>query len=155
MYISARADYAVRAMLAIADKDPHLVKTAALAEAQDIPQTFLQGILVDLRNAGLLHSQRGTDGGYVLARPASQINVGEVLRAIIGPLTTVRGLPADQTVYRGAAAHLPELWQAVAAAIESVVDRTTIADLLAPRSTRGGRRRSPRSEATALKTREK
>ena len=150
MYVSARADYAVRAMLAIADSDPQLVKTAALAEAQDIPQTFLQGILVDLRNAGLLHSHRGTDGGYVLARPATEINVGEVLRAIIGPLTTVRGLPADQAVYRGAASHLPELWRAVATAIESVVDQTTLADLLRSRSKSGGQRRpSSSSEAGA------
>jgi Rrf2 family protein len=150
--ISARTDYAVRAMLAIADHGGELVKTAALAETQDIPQTFLQGILVDLVHAGLLHSHRGMDGGYELARPATQISVGEVLRAIGGPLTTVRGLPVEHATYRGAATHLPRLWLAVATAIETVVDHISLADILARSSAPTGRRCQSMLPAVAQET---
>jgi Rrf2 family protein len=130
VYVSARSDYAVRAMLAMAALDQDLVKAATLAQAQDIPLSFLQGILLDLRRAGLLHSHRGVEGGYALARPASLITIGDVLRAVSGSLTTVRGLPAEVATYHGAAAGLRDIWLAVHAAIEDVVDRTSLADLL-------------------------
>ncbi|MFI6076934.1 RrF2 family transcriptional regulator [Actinoplanes sp. NPDC051343] len=139
MYVSARTDYAVRAMLAVAachnqhsDQDgarPRLVKAAELAAAQEIPLSFLQGILLDLRRVGLLHSHRGVDGGYVLARPASEITVGDVVRAVGGALTTVRGLPITTTSYHGAATGLRDVWLAVEEAIEGVVDHTTLAAL--------------------------
>ncbi|MFF3851549.1 RrF2 family transcriptional regulator [Micromonospora sp. NPDC002575] len=141
MYVSARSDYALRAMLAVAatarDAGPapapggELVKAAALAESQAIPLSFLQGILLDLRRAGLLFSHRGTDGGYALARPATEISVGDVLRAVGGSLTSVRGLPAEVAGYHGVAAGLRDVWLAVDGAIALVVDRTTLADLLA------------------------
>lgn len=132
MYVSARTDYAVRAMLAVAAAgDRDLVKAAALAAAQDIPLAFLQGILVDLRRSGLLHSHRGVEGGYTLTRPAAEVTVGDVLRAVSGSLTTVRGLPADLAAYHGAATGLRDVWLAVSSAIEEVVDTTTLADLLA------------------------
>ncbi|MEV0944615.1 Rrf2 family transcriptional regulator [Micromonospora wenchangensis] len=154
MYISARSDYALRAMLAVAaggggtarpdggttrsdggdgsrpDGGGELVKAASLARAQGIPLSFLQGILLDLRRAGLLHSHRGTEGGYALTRPASQISVGDVLRAVGGSLTTVRGLPAEDAGYHGVAAGLRDVWLAVDGAIAVVVDRTTLTDLL-------------------------
>ncbi|MEU9506863.1 Rrf2 family transcriptional regulator [Micromonospora sp. NPDC048170] len=134
MYVSARSDYALRAMLAVAAADPVgggvLVKAGALADGQDIPLSFLQGILVDLRRAGLLVSHRGTEGGYALARPAVEISVGDVLRAVGGSLTTVRGLPAERAGYAGVAAGLRDVWLAVHGAIALVVDRTTLADLL-------------------------
>ncbi|MEU7958683.1 RrF2 family transcriptional regulator [Micromonospora humida] len=157
MYISARSDYALRAMLAVAaggDGEPtrpdggdgdgrpdgrdggrpdgggELVKAASLARAQGIPLSFLQGILLDLRRAGLLHSHRGTEGGYALTRPASEISVGDVLRAVSGSLTTVRGLPAEDAGYHGVAAGLRDVWLAVDGAIAVVVDRTTLTDLL-------------------------
>ena len=130
MYVSARSDYAVRAMLAVAASD-ELVKASALARAQRIPLSFLQGILLDLRRAGLLHSHRGIEGGYALAKPAGQISVGDVLRAMSGSLTTVRGLPADVATYHGVATGLRDVWLAVHDAIEAVVDRTSLADLLA------------------------
>ncbi|MFI6761116.1 RrF2 family transcriptional regulator [Micromonospora sp. NPDC050417] len=156
MYVSARSDYAIRAMLAIAagkntdsilrDGDPpattagratsgggEWVTAATLATVQEIPLSFLQGILHDLRRAGLLLSQRGVDGGYSLARPAAEISVGDVLRALSGSLTTVRGLPTDAAGYHGVAAGLGNVWLAVHDAIEQVVDRTTLADLLTPR----------------------
>jgi Rrf2 family protein len=132
VHVAARADYAVRAMLAIAASErDRVAKTADLATAQAIPHSFLQAILADLRHAGLVHSHRGTDGGFSLARPAPEITVGAVLRAVGGPLVTVRGLPADLAIYQGVAAGLTEVWRAVNAAIEEVVDRTSLADLLA------------------------
>ena len=129
MYVSARTDYAVRAMLAIAADHPHLVKAAALAAAQDIPLSFLQGILLDLRRAGLLHSHRGVDGGYSLARPAEDITVGDVVRSVGGALTTVRGLPTTTTTYHGVATGLKDVWPAVEEAIEGVVNHRTLAEL--------------------------
>ncbi|WP_319459456.1 Rrf2 family transcriptional regulator [Micromonospora sp. RTP1Z1] len=144
MYVSARADYALRAMLAVADTagsadgeatgGGELVKAASLAESQDIPLSFLQGILLDLRRAGLLHSHRGTEGGYALTRPADRISVGDVLRAVGGSLTSVRGLPADRAGYHGVATGLRDVWLAVDGAIALVVDRTTLADLLTDRA---------------------
>lgn len=131
MYVSARTDYAVRAMLAVTAAEPNLVKTAELAAAQDIPLSFLQGILLDLRRVGLLHSHRGMDGGYTLARPAGEITVGDVVRAVGGALTTVRGLPLTTTSYHGAASGLRDVWLAVEEAIEGVVDHTTLAELSA------------------------
>jgi Rrf2 family protein len=129
VYVSARTDYAVRAMLAIAADHPQLVKAAALAAAQDIPLSFLQGILLDLRRTGLLHSHRGVDGGYALARAAADITVGDVVRAVGGALTTVRGLPTTTATYHGAATGLRDVWVAVEAAIEGVVDHKTLAEL--------------------------
>lgn len=129
MYVSARTDYAVRAMLAVAAEHPHLVKAATLAAAQDIPLSFLQGILLDLRRAGLLHSHRGVDGGYALARPAEDISVGDVVRAVGGALTTVRGMPTTTATYHGAATGLRDVWMAVEVAIQGVVDRKTLAEL--------------------------
>ena len=130
MHVSARSDYAVRAMLAIAADAPVLVKASALARAQEIPLTFLHGILLDLRRAGLLHSHRGTDGGYSLSRDAMAITIGDVLRATGGSLTSVRGRPAEYADYQGAATGLRSVWLAVHAAIEDVVDKVTLADLL-------------------------
>jgi Rrf2 family protein len=120
-------------MLAVAADGEQLVKASALAGAQDIPLSFLQGILLDLRRAGLLYSHRGIEGGYALTRPAQDISVGEILRAMSGSLTTVRGLPADLATYRGVAAGLSDVWLAVHDAISDVVDRTSLADLIANR----------------------
>ncbi|WP_431878122.1 RrF2 family transcriptional regulator [Micromonospora marina] len=141
MYVAARADYALRAMLAVAATGPRsagggeLVKAASLAEGQGIPLSFLQGILLDLRRAGLLHSHRGTEGGYALTRPPDEISVGDVLRAVGGAITSVRGVPADRAGYHGVATGLRDVWLAVDGAIALVVDRTTLADLLSDRAT--------------------
>lgn len=157
MYVAARADYAVRAMLAIAagesapprvtgngsgrrPEPDRVARTVDLAESQGIPHSFLQAILADLRQAGLLFSHRGTDGGYRLARPAAEITVGAVLRAVAGPLVTVRGMPAERATYHGVAVGLAEVWRAVSSAIEEVVDHTSLADLLAAAQPAAGRR---------------
>jgi Rrf2 family protein len=133
MFVSARSDYALRAMLSIAAEPNELVKASALAKQQELPLSFLQGILLDLRRAGLLHSHRGGLGGYQLTRPATEITVGGVLRAMTGSLTTVRGLPAESATYECVATGLRDVWLAVNEAIEHVVDDVSLADLLAER----------------------
>ncbi|MFG1654472.1 RrF2 family transcriptional regulator [Micromonospora sp. NPDC049275] len=146
MYVSARSDYALRAMLAVAAAvrgggdaagggTSELVKAGSLAEVQEIPLSFLQGILLDLRRAGLLLSHRGAEGGYALTRPPEEITVGDVLRAVGGSLTTVRGLPAERAGYHGVAAGLTDVWLAVHGAIATVVDSTSLADLLSRTTT--------------------
>jgi Rrf2 family protein len=131
MHVSARSDYAVRAMIAVAGAGGDGPVTASeLAEAQDIPLAFLHGILLDLRRAGLLVSQRGTRGGYLLTRSPDEISVGEILRTVDGELSTVRGHAPAQVSYTGAAAGLSQLWQAVSVAISDVVDHTSLTDLL-------------------------
>lgn len=128
--VSARTDYAMRAMLVLASRHPELVKGAALAASQNIPYPFLSGILLDLRRAELVHSLRGADGGYRLTRRPQEITVGDVLRATAGAITAVRGLPAAATSYQGAAGGLSEVWRSVHRAVEEVVDRASLADLL-------------------------
>ena len=100
--VSAKVDYALRAMLELA-AEGGLVKGEQLATAQAIPQKFLEAILVDLRHAELVASRRGVDGGYSLAKPASEISVADVIRAVEGPIATVRGARPDDVVYNGAA----------------------------------------------------
>jgi Rrf2 family protein len=129
--ISARTEYAVRAMLALAaneGSDP--LSIDALASAQDLPRRFLETIFSDLRGAGLVRSTRGPRGGYVLTREPTEIPIGDVFRAVSGPLAEVRGLRPHETSYAGVAAHLPTLWVAVRAALRDVLDTTTLADVL-------------------------
>ncbi|MFY1634869.1 RrF2 family transcriptional regulator [Solwaraspora sp. WMMB335] len=130
MYVSARTDYAMRAMLVLASWHPELAKSAVLAASQDIPHPFLRDILLDLRRADLVDSLRGADGGYRLTRSPEEITVGDVLRATAGAITTVRGLPAAATSYRGVAGGLSEVWRSVHQAVEEIVDRASLADLL-------------------------
>ncbi|EFC85374.1 Rrf2 family transcriptional regulator [Parafrankia sp. EUN1f] len=131
MYISARAEYAIRAMLALAVAHPDRVAAPALAASEEISLAYLQAILLDLRRAGLLFNRRGVDGGYSLARPTDSITVGDILRATGGALTSVRGEPAERATYGGAARGLSRVWLAVDAAIHEVLDRATLADVLA------------------------
>ena len=131
--ISARTEYAVRAMLALAEAqcdDVGPLSVQALAERQQLPRKFLEAIVADLRAAGLVLSVRGARGGYTLARPASQVSLGDVFRAVDGPLAEVRGLRPHETSYSGVAQHLPTVWVAVRAALREVLDRTSVADVL-------------------------
>ena len=130
MQISARGDYAVRASLALAVSYPATVSAQSLAAEQSLPRKFLETILGDLRRAGVVHSTRGVDGGYTLARRPEDIQVGEVLRATDGPLAGVRGLRPEETVYDGSAVHLQELWIAVRAAVRRVLDEVSLADVV-------------------------
>lgn len=130
MQISARADYATRAMLELAASSTPTMTAQALADAQGLPHKFLEAILADLRRAGIARSQRGADGGYALARPASEISIGDVIRAVDGPLAGVRGIRPEHVTYEGTAQHLREVWVATRAAIRSVLDELTLADVV-------------------------
>jgi len=131
--ITAKADYAVRAAAELAAAEPSArpVKSEAIAAAQGIPRNFLENILSDLRHAGLVKSQRGAEGGFRLARPASEVSVADVIRAVEGPLAAVRGEAPEDVGYVGAAAPLQDVWIAVRASLRSVVEQVTLADLAA------------------------
>lgn len=131
MYVTARADYAVRAIVELAARAPAAATRTELAEAQDIPGKFLEGILGDLRRAGLLDSQRGSAGGYRLARDPSELPLADIIRAVEGPLAAVRGQPPEGVTYAGTTRHLTEVWVAVRASLRAVLETTTVADVLA------------------------
>ena len=134
MYISAKSDYALRALVTLAaGGEAGPVKAEQLARSQDLPVKYLENILLDLRRAGVLTSQRGADGGYRLARPAAQITAADVMRAVDGPLAEVRGLRPEATSYEGAAVPLQSLWVAVRASLRAVLERVTLADLASGR----------------------
>ena len=118
--VSAKSDYAVRAVLELAVAGEGPVKGERLAQSQDIPLKFLENILIDLRHAGIVRSQRGAEGGYWLARAPDKVTVGEVIRAVDGPLASVRGEAPEDLAYEGAAEHLRTIWIAVRASLRSV-----------------------------------
>ena len=133
MRITHKVDYAVRAMTALARTSTvtpgQPVKRERLAEAEDIPPAFLDDILRALRNGGLAASQRGAEGGWRLARPAEEITVAEVIRAVEGPLAAVRGIRPHELRDDGVAEEFVQLWVATRVALRSVLDEVTIADL--------------------------
>ena len=133
MHISARVDYALRALMVLVeaqDRDPsELVTADAISREQRIPPKFLENILRTLRTEDIVTSQRGTDGGFRLSREATVISVAEVIRALDGPLATVRGLPPEETSYLGNAAHLREVWIATRAALRQVLEQVSLADI--------------------------
>src|SRR5688572_19903713 len=130
VHITARADYAVRAVCELASRRPGYATRHELAEAQGVPGKFLESILGDLRRAGMLDSQRGSSGGYRLARDPADIPLADIIRAIEGPLAAVRGMPPEDTHYVGAARHLTQVWIAVRASLRDVLESTTVADVL-------------------------
>lgn len=131
MRISAKADYAVRAAVELAGAGDGPTKGDTIARAQAIPLKFLENILADLRHAGLVRSQRGADGGYWLARPPGEITIADVIRAVEGPLASVRGQRPEDIAYDGAAAPLAQVWIAVRANLRNVVELVTLADVAA------------------------
>ncbi len=133
MDISARTDYAVRAMLMLAAAQREgagPVSVETLAQRQELPRRFLEAIVADLRGAGLVTSTRGARGGYTLARDAAAVSLGEVFRAVDGPLAEVRGLRPHETSYEGVAQHLPTVWVAVRSSLREVLDGTSLEDVL-------------------------
>jgi Rrf2 family protein len=130
MRVTARADYAVRAAVELAAAGGEPRKVSEIAAAQDIPPRFLENILLALRRGGLVHSRRGTEGGFRLSRPPEEITIASVLRAIDGPIANVQGLPPDQVSYTGSAAALREVWVAVRASLRGVLERVTLADVV-------------------------
>jgi Rrf2 family protein len=133
MNVTAKADYAVRALLELAARGGELVKADVVASAQGIPRHFLDNILTDLRRAGIVATQRGADGGSRLARPAKDIDLAQVMRAIEGPLAAVRDIRPESLSYDGPAQRLPEVWIAVRAALRGVLEHVTVADVASGR----------------------
>jgi Rrf2 family protein len=129
MRVSAKADYAVRAAAELAAAGPGPVKGEMLAQAQGIPLKFLENILGELKHAGLVRSQRGSEGGYWLARPATEITIADVIRAVEGPLASVRGEAPETVKYGGSAEALGKLWVAVRANLRAVLEEVTVADV--------------------------
>jgi Rrf2 family protein len=132
MRMSAKAEYAVRAMVELATLDNGVrVTTDDLANAQGIPPQFLVDILSTLRNDRLVRSHRGRDGGYELARPGTEISIADVLRCIDGPLASVRDIGLGDLPYSGPTAALTDVWRALRASMRSVLEQTTLADVAA------------------------
>ncbi|MFZ6002574.1 MAG: RrF2 family transcriptional regulator [Actinomycetota bacterium] len=135
MRITAKVDYAVRAGAELAaaqigaDGERSPLKAEVIATAQDVPHRFLEGILGELRRAGIVASQRGSDGGYWLARPAAEVSVADIIRAVEGPLADVHGEPPEQVSYSGAASELQRVWVATRVALRSVLEETSLADI--------------------------
>jgi Rrf2 family protein len=129
MHISARSDYAVRAVVVLAAAGSGPTKGEVVAADQHIPAKFLEAILGALRQAGIVASRRGADGGYWLARPAAEISVADVIRAVDGPLAEVRGGPPEAVEYAGVAQDLQVVWMAVRANIRQVLEHVTVADI--------------------------
>ena len=120
----------MRALLGLAARAPDLVKIDVIITEQKLPRKFVEAILGELRRSGLVRSQRGAEGGYALARPAAEIMLGQVIRAVDGPLAEVRGLRPHETTYTGVAEHLPEVWVAVRASLRRVLDETSLQHVL-------------------------
>lgn len=130
MQVNAKVDYALRAMAELANADPTApVKAETIARAQAIPLKFLENILLELRHAGLVISQRGQVGGYRLGRDAQEITLADIIRVVDGPLANVRGLSPERLEYTGPAASLREVWIALRANMRAVLERVTLEDL--------------------------
>lgn len=132
MRISAKVDYAVRAMCEIAAHQADVpLKAEQIASAQEIPLSFLENILVDLRRAGFVRSLRGQVGGYRMAKPASDITIADIIRAVEGPLADVRGLRPESLVFTGSATALRDVWLATRVGLRRVLERVSVADVVA------------------------
>jgi Rrf2 family protein len=136
--ISAKVDYAVRASVELAaaqngDEPARPVKAETLARAQDIPVKFLENILQGLRQAGIVESRRGPEGGHLLARPASEISLADVIRAIDGPLAGVGGRRPEDVEFKGTAEPLRDVWIAVRASVRRVLEEVSLGDVASGR----------------------
>lgn len=135
MHVSAKADYGMRALLELAaaysEDRTRLVKGEEIATAQQIPLKFLEGILRQLRQSGIVASQRGAEGGYRLDRSPDDVSIADVVRALDGPLAAVRGQRPEDLDYAGASTHLREVWIAVRASMRHVLERISLADVAA------------------------
>lgn len=129
MHISAKADYAVRAAIHLASVSQGPTKGQEIAAAQGIPAKFLEAIMTSLKTAGVVRSQLGPSGGYWLSRPADEITVADVMRAVDGPLASVRGQRPELVEYAGSAAPLKSVWLAVRSSLRDVLEHVTLADL--------------------------
>ncbi len=133
MRVSAKTDYAIRAALelAAAASDDKPMKGERISTAQAIPLRFLENILMQLRHAGLVESRRGAEGGYRLARPAAEVTLADVIRAIDGPLAGVGGARPETLGFQGVAEPMRDVWIAVRASLRNVLERVTLAEVIA------------------------
>ena len=133
MRISAKVDYALRGLTELAALEAEhgrAVTRDQMASAQEIPIAFLENILLELKRGGIVHSVRGQQGGFRLARPADQITMADVIRTLEGPLASVRGFRPDELEYGGAARTLPTVWVALRYRLREVLEGVTVADLV-------------------------
>jgi Rrf2 family protein len=127
MHVTAKADYAVRAVVELASGTQDAPrKVDELARAQEIPVSFLENILSQLRSSGIVRSQRGPEGGYWLARPPSELTLAQVIRAVEGPLVGIRGQRPEEVSYNGSAESLQPVWIALRANLRKVLERVTV-----------------------------
>ena len=146
--LSAKADYAVRAVLVLAAHDqPGPLKGELIAQRQGLPLKFVENILGELKHAGIVVSQRGPEGGYRLALPADQVTIAEVIRVVDGPLAAVAGLRPESVTYPPGAEALPDVWLEARTQLRSVLDQITFADLV-ERSAELRERRAPTAAGT-------
>lgn len=131
MRVSAKVDYALRAAAELATAPPGFVTAETLASRQAIPLKFLENILLELRRAEIVASQRGAEGGYRLAKPAEKVSVADVIRAVEGPIATVRGARPEEVEYAGAATALRDVWIDLRASMRGVLEATSLADVVA------------------------
>jgi Rrf2 family protein len=129
--VNAKVDYALRALTELANVAPGPMKAEAIARAQGIPPKFLENILLELRHAGIVLSQRGAEGGYRLGRPANEITLADVIRVVDGPLANVRGLRPESLEYIGPATSLLPVWIALRANMRAVLEHVTLEDVCA------------------------
>lgn len=130
MRVSAKADYAVRAAVELAAAEEGPIKGERLADAQDIPLQFLEHILLELKHQGIVRARRGAKGGYWLAKPADEVTVAEIVRAVEGPIAHVQSTPPEDIAYRGNSEPLQKVWIAVRASLRAVLEEVTLADLV-------------------------
>lgn len=129
--LSAKADYAVRAVLVLAaHQGEGPIKGELVARAQELPLKFVENILGELKHAGIVASQRGPEGGYRLAVPADEISLAEVIRVVDGPIAAVAGVRPDEVVYPPGAEALPGVWLEARGMLRSVLETITFAQLV-------------------------
>ncbi len=132
MHVTAKADYAVRAVVELSGSSQDAPrKVDEVAQAQGIPVSFLENILTQLRSSGMVRSQRGPEGGYWLAQPPEEINLAQIIRAVEGPLVGVRGQRPEEIEYIGSAESLQQVWVALRANLRKVLEHVTVADVAA------------------------
>jgi Rrf2 family protein len=148
MRVSAKSDYALRALIEVSVRgDEGPVSAEEIGRAQDIPHGFLQAILADLRRAGIVVSQRGQSGGWRLARDAADVTVADVIRAVDGPLVSVYGLRPEAVTYNDRADVLQHVWIAARSSLRDVFEKVTIAALAAQRLPREVTARTTKEDA--------
>lgn len=135
MRVTAKADYAIRAVVElgaarVAGEPPRPMKGEAIAAAQQIPMKYCENILAELRAAGVVHSRRGADGGYWLARDPADVRLGDIIRIVEGPLAAVRGERPTDVEFAGTSAAMRDVWVAVRASLRRVLDVVTVADVV-------------------------